>query len=121
MINHVFVYGTLQPGQPRWPALARFTPEPNATRAASVPGQLFDTGYGWPAAVFEDASSDHVTGVVVHLDPESVDEALLTLDAIEGVASGLFQRVIVTAGGHPCSAYHWPGPTEGFHRIPGWC
>jgi gamma-glutamylcyclotransferase (GGCT)/AIG2-like uncharacterized protein YtfP len=117
----VFVYGTLRPGQPRWPALARFISEPDATRAASVPGQLFDTGYGWPAAIFEGTSIDQVLGVVVRLDPESVDEALLTLDAIEGVDSGLFQRVIVTADGHPCWSYHWPGPTEGFQRIPGWC
>lgn len=121
MINHVFVYGTLQPGQPRWPALARFTAQPNATHEASVPGQLFDTGYRWPAAVFEPDSTDHVPGVVVRLDPESIDEALLTLDAIEGVDSGLFQRVIVTAGGHTCWSYNWPGPTEGFHRISAWC
>ncbi len=121
MINHVFVYGTLQPGQPRWPALARFTPQPNATPAVCLPGHLFDTGYGWPAAVFDPDSGDQVPGVVVGLDPKSVDEALLTLDAIEGVDSGLFQRVIVTAGGHPCWSYNWPGPTEGFHRIPAWC
>lgn len=121
MIHHVFVYGTLRPGQPRWPALARFATQPNATHAASAPGQLFNTGYGWPAAVFDEVSSDQVPGVVVRLHTESVDEALLTLDAIEGVDSGLFQRVIVTAGGHPCWSYHWPGPTEGFHRIPAWC
>jgi gamma-glutamylcyclotransferase (GGCT)/AIG2-like uncharacterized protein YtfP len=116
----VFVYGTLQPGQPRWPALAHFISEPNATRSASVPGQLFDTGYGWPAAVFERTSSNQIPGVVVRLNPESVDEALLMLDAIEGVDSGLFQRVTVNADGHPCWTYHWPGLTESFPRIPGW-
>ena len=42
----VFVYGTLQPGHPAWPLLAgnRRTP-----RRATVAGEVWDTGLGYPA------------------------------------------------------------------------
>src|SRR4051794_28689689 len=48
-LDALFVYGTLMPGHLRWSMLA-----PHATdqRPATVPGTLYDTGNGWPAAVF---------------------------------------------------------------------
>lgn len=117
MSTALFVYGTLQPGQPRWPALA---PYAETHAAAGALGRVFDTGYGWPAAVFDPGSADEVPGVVVTLRADSVDEALAVLDAIEGVESGLFHRVLVDVEGRPCWAYHWPGATGGFDRITGW-
>ena len=52
----VFVYGTLMPGRLRWPLI-----ELQATghRPAAVPGRLFDTGQGWPAALFDDGCGHH--------------------------------------------------------------
>lgn len=62
-MEHVFVYGTLKPGEVRWPILAPFVMHPTAGGGeASVCGKLFDTGYGWPAAVFDSAAgTDAVT------------------------------------------------------------
>ena len=118
MTARVFVYGTLKPGQHRWPALARFADGEQVD--ARVPGLLFDPGWGWPAAVFDPDHPEDVPGVVVAIAPESIREALATLDDIEGVAAGLFERVLLDVDGAPCWAYHWPGPTAQFRRIPCW-
>lgn len=118
MSTRVFVYGTLKPGQHRWPALARFADGERSEAQAA--GRLFDPGWGWPAAVFDAEHTGRIPGVVVAIAPDSIREALAALDDIEGVAGGLFQRVLIDAGGQPCWAYHWPGPTAGFRRIGAW-
>ena len=120
MSIRVFVYGTLQPGQPRWPVLAPFTLGSDVSCYVSVPGRLFDTGYGWPAAVFDQAISDQIPGVVVSVRPESTTDALAALDDVEGVATRLFQRVVVHIEDQPCWAYHWSHPTDRFRRIARW-
>ena len=97
-----------------------FAVRTNPESKASASGQLFDTGYGWPAAVFGVGASDVVPGVVVTVDPECVDKALTTLDAVEGVGSGLFRRALIEVQGHPCWAYQWAGPTSNFRRIALW-
>ena len=51
MTRHVFVYGTLRPGDVRWHFLEPFVVD--GGMADSVPGQLFDTGFDYPAAVFD--------------------------------------------------------------------
>ena len=117
MTNTVFVYGTLKPGHVRWPALAPFG---GASAAGWAAGLLFDSGYGWPAAVFDPEATARVPGVVVSLRPDSLDEALATLDDIEGVAGGLFERIVIEVDDQPCWAYHWPGSTAGFRRIARW-
>lgn len=116
----MFVYGTLKPGQRRWPILAPFTSRPDAGVPGSAPGRLFDTGYGWPAAVFDRRAADRVPGVIVGLHPASTDEALAILDDVEGVGSGLFRRVLVDVEGRPCWSYHWPGSIGDFRRITLW-
>ncbi|MBP3083102.1 gamma-glutamylcyclotransferase family protein [Mycolicibacterium fortuitum] len=120
MSNPVFVYGTLQPGQPRWPALAPFALRSGVSWSVSVAGRLFDTGYGWPAAVFDPVTSDQIPGVVVSVRPESTTDALAALDDVEGVATGLFLRVVVHIEGQPCWAYQWSHPTDRFRRIARW-
>src|SRR5262249_30776779 len=45
----LFVYGTLAPGQVAWSTLA---PHARATWETQVDGHLYDTGRGYPAAVF---------------------------------------------------------------------
>ena len=120
MSTDVFVYGTLKPGQHRWAILAPFVIEPEPAVSASASGRLFDTGYGWPAAVFDPRAADRVPGVVVALHPASAEEALAVLDDGEGVYSGLFRRVLVDVEGRPCWTYHWPGATAEFRRITLW-
>jgi gamma-glutamylcyclotransferase (GGCT)/AIG2-like uncharacterized protein YtfP len=118
--THVFVYGTLKPGQSRWQILERFTVRSDAVSSASAQGRLFDTGYGWPAAVFDSRVSDQVRGVVVAIRSESINKALATLDAVEGVAGGLFRRILIDVNGQACWAYHWPGPTDEYRRVATW-
>ncbi|MGY1653300.1 gamma-glutamylcyclotransferase family protein [Geodermatophilus sp. SYSU D01119] len=117
-LRTVFVYGTLKPGHARWPALAPFADEPAGVRETAVRGALWDTGYGWPAMT---SGAAPVPGVLVPLVPSRVAEALALLDAIEGVAVGLFQRVrVTTADGTPCWTYRWPGATTDFTAIDSW-
>jgi gamma-glutamylcyclotransferase (GGCT)/AIG2-like uncharacterized protein YtfP len=114
----VFVYGTLLPGEERWPLLAPFAV---AWEAASVRGALFDTGYGYPALVLvlEGDTVGEVPGVVVELDPERVDAAVRLLDRIEG-AGHLYRRVEVRTRVGPAFTYEWLGGTDGMLRIERW-
>ena len=62
----LFVYGTLAPGELSWSLLA---PHAVATCEGSVPGRLYDTGRGYPGAVFapgRDLAWTSVTGVDQH-------------------------------------------------------
>lgn len=119
-VSHVFVYGTLQPGEARWPLLAPYIDHARPLTRSGVPGALFDTHRGWPAAVFGRGSGRTVPGVVVRLRADGIATALAALDDIEGTASGLFRPVLVTAGGQDCWAYHWHGDIEGFTPIEAW-
>ena len=49
-VAHLFVYGTLRPGEVRWRFLEPFVVDEGVADAAI--GQLFDTGLGYPAATF---------------------------------------------------------------------
>ena len=55
LIDHVFVYGTLRPGDVRWSFLEPFVTDGGA--ADSVIGSLFDTGEDYPAATFTPTAS----------------------------------------------------------------
>lgn len=104
-MTSIFVYGTLMPGQARWPMLAPYTvTEPQPER---VPGSLVNTGMGYPGLV-DVGSSRWVRGWRVDLAPVSTDRALAALDAIEGTAVGLYRRVQVTAeSGIRCWTYEY--------------
>ena len=93
-MRHVFVYGTLRPGDLRWQFLAPFVVDDGWLD--SVPGQLFDTGLDYPAAVFNDAGT--IKGHTFGLLDESSGRALDVLDEIEGVVDGGFARVMVRTG-----------------------
>ena len=114
----LFVYGTLQPGRLRWPFLEPFA---MGHRPAGVPGRLYDSGYGWPVATFDDGESDVVPGTLVSLDAARVDEALALLDAVEATATDLLARIVVTTtDGAPAWTYHCARPEPGMVRIARW-
>ena len=113
MTDLVFVYGTLLPGERRWPLLA---PYAASWLDADADGTLWDTGRGYPAAVF--APGGKVSGAVVRLVPALSARAVELLDAIEGEGT-LYRRVVVATSGGPALAYEWMGPTEGLRRLPG--
>jgi gamma-glutamylcyclotransferase (GGCT)/AIG2-like uncharacterized protein YtfP len=113
----LFVYGTLMPGHLRWGVI-----EPHALgwRPAAVEGHLYDTGEGWPAAVFG-PGPDLVRGWAVDLDPDVADVVMAHLDDVEGVAEGLFRRVRVELlGGEPVVAYELGPAPDGLARIARW-
>lgn len=113
----LFTYGTLMPGHLRWGVL-----EPHVVgwRPAAVEGRLYDTGEGWPAAVFG-PGADVVKGWAIDLRPEVADVVLAHLDEVEGVVEGLFRRVEVTLlGGEPATSYELGPAADGLARIAAW-
>jgi gamma-glutamylcyclotransferase (GGCT)/AIG2-like uncharacterized protein YtfP len=113
----MFVYGTLLPGQSNWHVMAPFAVD--AGVADSVPGWLFDTGCGWPAAVFDAKPANaRVVGRVIELRADLLDTALAVLDEFEGIHEGAYLRIeIATEGGRAAWAYHSDAP-GGSHPIP---
>ncbi len=112
----VFVYGTLMPGQSRWPALQ---PYAISTEPVTARGHLWDTGRGYPAVRF-DVNGAEIPGVLVVIVPELVAEALAALDRIEGVGV-LYRRVDVVTSGGPAISYEWLGSIQGLLPLPeGW-
>jgi gamma-glutamylcyclotransferase (GGCT)/AIG2-like uncharacterized protein YtfP len=112
----VFVYGTLLPTESRWPLL-----EPYAigARSATVAGRLFDTGRGYPCALFSGTGT--IPGAVVTLEAAQVEEVLVLLDEVEGVAFGLYERVVVsTDDGERVWSYAWLGDMDELTPIVRW-
>ena len=125
----LFVYGTLMPGHLRWPMLAG---RATAWGEVSVPGQLWDTGAGWPAARFGDARTDPgraelVPGWWVRLRPVDLARALPSLDEMEGIgdppdpAVDPYARVAVEVTDVGVAwAYHATRVEPGWRRIDRW-
>lgn len=90
--SRLFVYGTLQPGHLRWPFLAPFALD---HRAAAAPGRLYDSGCGWPVALFE-AGEALIPGTVADLDPTQVGLTLRILDEVEATATNVLHRTVIT-------------------------
>ncbi len=102
--RHLFVYGTLQPGETRWPQLERWVVDEGARD--SVGGELFDTGLDYPAALFNDRATIHGRTYVLRHD--TYDACLAHLDRVEGTVEGLYSRLVVTTAlGHLAWAYEY--------------
>jgi len=113
-VDQLFCYGTLLPGQERWKFLAPFVLgyEPD-----QVSGRVYDTGLGYPAALFDRVGVIH--GFRFRLDLEQLSEALLLLDEIEGAVEGLYRRVLVTTSmGVEAHAYQYGGTLDQLIDIP---
>ncbi|MEL6891525.1 MAG: gamma-glutamylcyclotransferase [Actinomycetota bacterium] len=133
-IEHVFVYGTLLPGDVRFPMMRPFVVDDGW--ADTVRGRLFDTGLDYPALVLDDTDTDIggetlgaagssgvatpqtataplVIGRTFTLLAATIDEALDVLDEVEGVVGGRYRRVAVTtATGVAAWAYEYGGDLE---------
>ena len=112
----VFLYGTLLPGHRAWSLI-----EPYVVRVAwkqQVAGQLYDTGRGYPAAVFAAERRDRdarVHGCCVEVDPARAVDALARLDEFEGAE---YARVTVAVlDGDDATAYEWIAPVDGFVAL----
>lgn len=109
----IFVYGSAMPGQWGYSVIERYV---ESSRRDEVDGLLFDSGRGYPMAMFE--VGDSIPGFLIQLDAATAEDALRALTQFEG---GLFHPVEVrTASGATALAYEWIGTTEGYPRIDAW-
>ena len=115
---NLFVYGTLRFGDVRWKFLEPFVVDEGAPD--TVAGDLFDTGAGYPAAIF--SSGNTIIGHRYELLGDREDEALQLLDAVESAVTGLYHRIrLTTEGGVECWAYQYglgvDDPVLSLHQI----
>ncbi len=104
----MFVYGTLQPGQLRWPLVAGLV---EVVGAAVAAGALSATPMGYPAAHFGAGGRGHVHGTLLRPhDPRAARELYRRTDRVED-AGRLFLRVTVRVHGPQgpgwAAAYAW--------------
>jgi len=112
VLASLFVYGTLMPGRLRWGLLAGVAVW---TVPDSVPGRLYDTGEGWPAARF--GADGAIPGWVVGVLPVDLVTLLPVLDEVE---TG-FRRVPVrTVGGIDAWGYEVLDVEAGWSAIDRW-
>ena len=116
MIEHVFVYGTLLPGESRAPLLRPMVVD--GGEADTAEGQIFDTRRGYPAARFDLEGT--IQGRSYLLRAERIERSLAELDEIEGTVSGLYHRIEITTGlGRRAWAYQVGEPVDEFEVLNG--
>ena len=97
-VRHLFVYGTLRPGDVRWRFLQPFVVDEGWPD--TIEGRLFDTGLDYPAAILDERAEPGGTiiGQTYALLTASIDRCLDVLDAEEDTVGGQYRRVVVTTG-----------------------
>lgn len=100
-VRRVFVYGTCMKGESRHHVVqgCRFL------GARDVPGLMFDTGYGYPAALFDLQCAMKVHGELYEFTADHDTQFLQHMDKIEGVDFGLFDRREIELSGERFYAY----------------
>lgn len=93
-IEHLFVYGTLRPGDVRWGFLEPFAADLGVDDTAA--GTLYDTGLDYPAAVF--GGDRTIIGRTFRLRAHGIAHALAVLDAEEDTVLGLYRRIAIRTG-----------------------
>jgi gamma-glutamylcyclotransferase (GGCT)/AIG2-like uncharacterized protein YtfP len=114
VIRHVFVYGTLRPGDVRWHLLEPFVVD--GGWADTVAGDLFDTGLDYPAAIFNGRGT--IRGQTFALLEASLERALEVLDEVEGIGDGEYSRVLVRTGRGVDAWAYQSGPDLELTPIP---
>lgn len=93
VIDRIFIYGTLLRGEER----SCYMEGCSLSKTLEVPGVLYDTGRGYPAALLDEGSDSAVSGELYIMDdPHSKIEEL---DRVEGAESGLFRRSRINYSG----------------------
>lgn len=106
-LDKIFVYGTLLRGEPG----SRFMHDCELSGEFEVPGRLFDTGKGYPAALFDTALKETVYGELYVM--EDAVTKLRELDVVEGTGNGLFKRVRINQDGIEFYSFEPGGLLEG--------
>jgi gamma-glutamylcyclotransferase (GGCT)/AIG2-like uncharacterized protein YtfP len=100
-IDKLFVYGSLLQGEERGNALKEW----QLTGAMEIPGTLYNTGLGYPAADFSYNNHNTVFGELYTYEKDKIDSRLKNIDKIEGVDEYLFKRTELNLGEHIFYAY----------------
>jgi gamma-glutamylcyclotransferase (GGCT)/AIG2-like uncharacterized protein YtfP len=116
-IDRLFVYGTLLRGEER----SCYMRGCRLVSVLEIPGRMFDTKRGFPAALFGGEPGSAVSGELYIMDDPS--SKIKELDVVEGTGSGLFRRVEIEHSGTRFFCYE-PGPLlneilTDENRIPG--
>lgn len=96
----LFVYGTLLKGERN----SRFLLKCDLLKTFSIPGKLYRTKYGYPAAVYDKNSDQRIYGELYKL-PEDSKKLLNVLDELEGTGENLFKRNEITSEGEQFYLY----------------
>lgn len=100
MINKVFVYGTLRPGEVLYGNMGDIKHE---HKPGKVRGDLYLNTGGWfPVFKFGDGE---VVGDVLIIDKDDLELTLDRLDSVEGTPWLYTRETIVTADGDECYIY----------------
>lgn len=111
--NYAFMYGTMKPGHFFYPEIDEFVAE---TIQATTRGRLFDSGVGYPAAVFDPSSEQVISGFLLRWVP---DLAAAANQKIADIENNLFRpTMVVTDQGIRAIAYEWIGSTDSLTPIP---
>ncbi len=101
-ITHLFVYGTLRPGDVRWHFLEPFVVDDGWDDSAD--GNVYDTGLDYPAAIFSISGvalgvpGSRILGRTYALLDASRTQCLEVLDDVEGVVDGEYRRIAIATG-----------------------
>jgi gamma-glutamylcyclotransferase (GGCT)/AIG2-like uncharacterized protein YtfP len=100
-IKRLFVYGTFLQGEPRNTLLH----DSDLLGSLDIPGELYTTDMGYPAASFKDNGNHHVSGELYELSRGNLTDKITMLDKIEGVDDGLFKRRVLKINDRSMFAY----------------
>jgi gamma-glutamylcyclotransferase (GGCT)/AIG2-like uncharacterized protein YtfP len=100
-IKKLFVYGTLLKGEPR----NAFLQDSDLLGSLDIPGELYFTDMGYPAASFNENPNHHVSGELYELGGDNTADRVTMLDKIEGTSDGLFKRKVLNINGHKIITY----------------
>ncbi len=98
-ITKVFVYGTLIQGE----TLCYHMSDCNLLQTLEIPGSLYDTNMGYPAAMFDHNTESRVLGELYLM--QRPDSKVRELDELEMTQSAQYNRVILNHGGVDFFAY----------------
>jgi gamma-glutamylcyclotransferase (GGCT)/AIG2-like uncharacterized protein YtfP len=113
----LFVYGTLMPGRLRWPIVSADVVE---RRPATIAGNLYDTGRGYPALVLDGSvggAAGRVSGWLLGFADGEAGVVLDRLDRVEGPSYG--RASVTTDDGTSAVTYEYLGAPDGFVRLDG--
>jgi gamma-glutamylcyclotransferase (GGCT)/AIG2-like uncharacterized protein YtfP len=100
-IKKLFVYGTLLQGEPR----NAFLLDSVLLGSLEIPGELYITDMGYPAASFNENPNHRVSGELYELSGDNITDKIIRLDGIEGTDDGLFKRKVLRINGHKFFTY----------------